>query len=364
MFHRRINDLTIMMIELICLLVSLLFSVLPLLLGYLMDRLWADPVRWHPIVGMGRLVGWGERRLNKGAHRRLKGALYNGGLILLCGLLGYLFPRLLLGCWGEALPLGWDVNLSSPWLALSRVGGVLYSAVVIFFMISGTTLIREVRMVFEAVDRSLEEGRTQVGRIVGRDTAALSGQEIRLAALETLGENLSDGVVAPMLWWGLLGTPGILMYKMINTQDSMVGYLNDRYRLYGWFSAKVDDLANFVPARLTAFLMLLSSGRLDLLPFVYKYGRCHLSPNSGYPEAALAGILGCRFGGPHDYFGVEVYKPYIGEVVREVTSEDMLRAVKINRRVEWLTLAVAVLLVGLRLLIGWALLGSISYFLF
>ncbi|MDO4707872.1 MAG: adenosylcobinamide-phosphate synthase CbiB [Porphyromonadaceae bacterium] len=318
----------------------LLLSLLPAALGYLLDRRFADPGCFHPIVGMGQLVGWGERRLNRGRLRRLWGALYNGGLVLLMGGLGYLPTALV---FLALVPSMLDTPIYI-YVGLSLLLLVLLPMLVFFFMISGTTLIREVRMVFQAVERSVDEGRAQVGRIVGRDTASLSAQEIRLAALETLSENLSDGVVAPMLSWGLLGTPGILMYKMINTQDSMVGYLNNRYRLYGWFSAKMDDLVNFVPARLTALFMLISVGRLDLLPFVYKYGRCHLSPNSGYPEAALAGILGCRFGGPHNYFGVEVYKPYIGEVERPLTIEDMQRAVSINRRVEWLTLVIAVLL--------------------
>jgi adenosylcobinamide-phosphate synthase len=155
-------------------------------------------------------------------------------------------------------------------------------------------------------------------------------QEVRTAALETLAENLSDGVVAPLFWYMLLGVPGMMAYKMVNTLDSMIGYQNERYREFGRFAAKTDDVANYIPARLTAFLMLLGTGRLGLLKFVRKYGPCHASPNSGYPEAALAGILDCRFGGPHKYFGEEFYKPYIGENARLLTTEDMERAVSVN----------------------------------
>ena len=205
----------------------------------------------------------------------------------------------------------------------------------IFYCLAGTTLVREVRMVFKAVDRSLEEGRMQVARIVGRDTSALSAQEVRTAALETLAENLSDGVVAPLFWYLLLGVPGMLAYKMVNTLDSMVGYKNERYRRFGCFAARLDDVANYIPARLTAFLMVLVSGRLSLFAFVGRYGSQHASPNSGYPEAALAGILDCRFGGPHNYFGEEVWKPYIGSNERPLKTEDMRVAVRINRRVEW-----------------------------
>ena len=204
----------------------------------------------------------------------------------------------------------------------------------IFYCLAGTTLVREVRMVFKAVDRSLEEGRMQVARIVGRDTSALSAQEVRTAALETLAENLSDGVVAPLFWYLLLGVPGMLAYKMVNTLDSMVGYKNERYRRFGCFAARLDDVANYIPARLTAFLMVLVSGRLSLFAFVGRYGSQHASPNSGYPEAALAGILNCRFGGPHHYFGEMVYKPFIGNNNRPVYSSDMRIAVRVNRFAE------------------------------
>ena len=200
-------------------------------------------------------------------------------------------------------------------------------------------------MVFEAVDRSLDEGRKQVARIVGRDTSALSAQEVRTAALETLAENLSDGVIAPLFWYAVLGVPGMMAYKMVNTLDSMIGYRNERYRQFGCIAARIDDVANYIPARLTALLMILVSGRFSLLRFVGKYGSRHASPNSGYPEAALDGILNCRFGGPHYYFGEEVWKPFIGNNERALTTEDMKKAVCVNRQAEvlmvvlvWLTI--------------------------
>ena len=217
---------------------------------------------------------------------------------------------------------------------------VAVEAVLIFYCLAGTTLIREVREVFRAVDRSLEEGRVQVGRIVGRDTSELSAQEIRTAALETLAENLSDGVIAPLFWYALLGVPGMMAYKMVNTLDSMVGYHSERYLQFGCVPARVDDVANYIPARLTALLMILVAGRLDLCKFVWKYGPQHASPNSGYPESALAGILDCRFGGPHYYFGELFDKPYIGTNPRELTTADMQVAVNVNR---WAEVAMVVL---------------------
>lgn len=223
---------------------------------------------------------------------------------------------------------------------LNRWLGIALSAVLVFYCLAGTTLIREVKQVFLAADRSLEEGRKQVSRIVGRDTSELTDQEVRIAALETLAENLSDGVIAPLFWYLLLGVPGMLAYKMVNTLDSMVGYKNERYLQFGCAAAYIDDMANYIPARLTALLMVLSVGRPGLLRFVGKYGNRHASPNSGYPESALAGILNCRFGGPHVYFGEIVYKPFIGDKDRLIHTQDMHKAVDINRRAEILMIIV------------------------
>ena len=204
----------------------------------------------------------------------------------------------------------------------------------VFYCLAGTTLVKEVRDVFVALDRSLDDGRRQVARIVGRDTSELSYEEVRKAALETLAENLSDGVVAPLFWFAVGGVPAMMGYKMINTLDSMIAYHTPRYLRFGTVAARIDDVANYVPARLTSLLMILAARRPRLFPFLLTYGPRHASPNSGWPEAALAGILGCRFGGPHIYFGETFYKPYIGECDRQLTTADMMVAVAINRRVE------------------------------
>ena len=316
-------------------LLSFTFYFLPMLLAILLDSKLGDPtILGHPIIFFGRLIGWGEKRFNRGGYRRLKGALYNGLLVgLTLFLAWYLLEQLL--------------NLGS----IGQMVALILATVLCFYMLSGKTLIDEVSAVFREVDRELEAGRRQVARIVGRDTAQLSAQEVRTAALETLAENLSDGVVGPILSWALLGTPGILTYKMINTQDSMVGYLNEHYRAYGFFSAKLDDLVNLLPSRLTALFLLLGAGRLDLIPFVLREGKKHLSPNSGYPEAALAGLLGCRFGGAHNYFGELVEKPYIGDQERELTYDDLTLAVRYFKRASWLAVIFACLLRGLLLLL-------------
>ena len=300
---------------------SWIFVILPLLIGWVLDLLLGDPA-WlpHPVVGFGKMISRGEHRLNQGLHRMLKGALLAIGLILLIFFVAWYLRYLL--------------------LSLHDAAVIIFDAIIIFYCLAGTTLIREVREVFFALDRSLEEGRQQVARIVGRDTSELSAQEVRTAALETLAENLSDGVIAPLFWFALLGTPGMLAYKMVNTLDSMIGYKTERYKAFGCWAAHIDDVANYIPARLTALLMILASGKLRLLKFVWKNGRRHASPNSGYPEAALAGILDCRFGGPHYYFGQLFDKPYIGEHERLLTTDDMKKAVRVNRVAEILMILI------------------------
>ena len=303
---------------------SWMLAILPLLAGWILDLLLGDP-QWlpHPIVWFGKAIAACEHKLNRGNHRKAKGAVVAISLIALVFALTWLVRY-------------WLLPLSSYLL-------LLFDAVIIFYCLAGTTLIREVREVFYALDRSLEEGRQQVARIVGRDTSELSAQGVRTAALETLAENLSDGVIAPLFWFALLGTPGMLAYKMVNTLDSMIGYKTERYKAFGCWAAHIDDVANYIPARLTALLMILASGKLNLLAFVWKNGPRHASPNSGYPEAALAGILNCRFGGPHYYFGQLFDKPYIGENERPLTTADMKKAVRVNRVAEiWMLLLVLI----------------------
>ncbi len=296
---------------------DIIIIICPLLIGWLLDICFGDPQQLpHPVVWFGKAISFFEHKLNKSFHQRLKGGITAVMLII-----------------GVYLLTWWLLKMTAEFSIWLNVG---LQIVFVFFCLAGTTLIREVKMVFYATEVSVEAGRRQVGRIVGRDTACLSAQEIRTAALETLAENLSDGVVAPMFWYALLGVPGMMAYKMINTLDSMIGYRNERYRNFGMVAAKIDDVANYVPARLTAWLMILvAGGKSKLFSFVSHFGRQHASPNSGYPEAALAGILDCRFGGTHDYFGESVYKPYIGVTERDFTYSDVNRAVLINRKTEF-----------------------------
>ena len=318
-----------------------MINAITFLIGWLLDLIFGDPARLpHPIVWFGKMISTYEHSLNKGNHRKLKGALMAIGLIIFVFVITWML-RKVLGIFALFIFDGTHEQVYQIPVLL-----YLFDILAIFYCLAGTTLIREVRAVFLALDRSLEEGRQQVARIVGRDTSELSAQEVRTAALETMAENLSDGVIAPLFWFAILGTPGMLAYKMVNTLDSMIGYKTERYRDFGCWAAHIDDIANYIPARLTALLMIIAGvfvsppklggvrGGLNRLKFVRKYGRCHASPNSGYPEAALAGILDCRFGGPHYYFGQLFDKPYIGENDRLLTTDDMKKVVRVNRTAE------------------------------
>ena len=310
--------------------------ILSLLTGWTLDLLIGDP-SWlpHPIVWFGKAISTFEHHLNKGLYRKVKGAFTAIILITAVFIITWVLRHL-------CTTFNYQLSIINCQLS------TIFDAIIIFYCLAGTTLIREVQQVFLALDRSLDEGRRQVARIVGRDTQELSAQEVRTAALETLAENLSDGVIAPLFWFAILGTPGMLAYKMVNTLDSMIGYKTDRYRDFGCWAARIDDIANYIPARLTALLMILPrvvsfnlhgnskffTFNFTLFTFVCTYGRRHASPNSGYPEAALAALLNCRFGGPHYYFGQVFDKPYIGENDRLLTTEDMKKAVRVNRTAE------------------------------
>ena len=305
-----------------------LIILIALILGWLADRLLGDPI-WlpHPVVMFGKLIALGEKRLNKGLWRRTKGAVLAITLVMMTFILTSIIQH--------------QLYLLHPCCML------VFDAIIIFYCLAGKTLMCEVRDVFVALEQSLEKGRLQVSRIVGRDTSQLSANEVRTAALETLAENLSDGVVAPLFWLVLAGVPGMLAYKMTNTLDSMIGYKTTRYARFGTFAARLDDIVNYIPARLTAVLMIIASQLPRLFAFVVNNSAHHASPNSGWPEAALAGLLNCRFGGPHTYFGEYIDKPYIGNHERQLTTNDMHKALSVNMKTELLMIALSAVVLWL-----------------
>ncbi|MEL6557936.1 MAG: adenosylcobinamide-phosphate synthase CbiB [Bacteroidota bacterium] len=287
-------------------------SLYILLIAFALDTLLGDP-RWlpHLIVLFGNAIAKGEKLLNNGRYKFLKGML----LVVLLVSSSYFLTVYLLAL-------------------LQSINGILADSIAIillFYCMANRTLIKEGQAVINALKtKGLQAGRERLSWIVGRETAKLDEQQIRMATLETLSENLSDGMIAPLFYYFILGVPGAVMYKMINTFDSMIGYKSDRYLDFGKFAAKLDDVANFIPARLTAVLMLLVTGKLNKLFFVFREGKKHASPNAGYPEAALAGILNCQFGGPNYYHGKLVDKPYIGHNPRKLNDGDLQTATYVN----------------------------------
>lgn len=301
------------------------YHLVALWIGFLLDKLLGDP-SWlpHPIVAFGKVISLLDRKMNHGKHLILKGAVATLLLATVAFTLFYFLMRFS--------------------YQASFVLGIIVEAVFVFFGLAGTTLVKEGRAVYRELGKGIGQGREQVARIVGRDTQLLSENEIQAATLETLSENLSDGVIAPLFWFAIAGIPGMMTYKMINTLDSMIAYKNERYLYFGRFAARLDDVANWIPARLTAFFMALCSGSSRAFRFILKFGKAHSSPNAGYPEAALAGALNVTFGGPHHYFGQWISKPLIGEEKRNFNKNDLIKTVKIMRRTELIFLLVLTIL--------------------
>lgn len=302
--------------------------ICPLIAGYLLDLWLGDPDNWpHPVRVFGHAIAKGEKWLNRGRFRFWKGAALSTVLVVAVFLFFYGSNTLLLG-----VPVLFLV-VNSVW---------------VYYGLANHSLIAEGKKVFSVLENEgLEAGRKQLSRIVGRDTSKLNAQQIRVAVLETMSENLSDGVVAPLFYYAIAGVPGMMAYKMINTMDSMLGYRSERYERFGKFAARLDDVANFIPSRLTALLMVLVAGSRQGLLFIFKFGRKHKSPNAGYPEAALAGILDCRFGGPNVYHGEVVEKPFIGENDRLIGSGEITAVANVNQRT-------CVLMVLVIVLVNWA----------
>ena len=293
-----------------------------LIAALLLDAAFGEPrLIWdrlpHPAVLMGRLVAVADQRYNRGQSLRLRGTLVTLGL-LTAGLgIGWLI---------EALP---DYDL--------------FETLTVAILIAQKSLVDHVRAVATALRRSVPEGRKAVAMIVGRDTTEMTGPDISRAAIESAAENLSDGVVAPVFWYLLLGLPGIVAYKLINTADSMIGHMTPRYRDFGWAAARLDDLLNLIPARLTALLIALTHGWVDPVPILRDAPK-HRSPNAGWPESAMAPVLNVALSGPRSYNGTRKDYPWVWpEGRRDPGPDDIDAAASALWRVWAILLAVAVL---------------------
>lgn len=278
-----------------------------LALALLLDALLGEPDwAWkrvpHPAVLMGKAIGWLDATFNDGEKPLAKGAL---GILSFCAVAAII---------GLALA---DVSF----------GGVL-EVLVVAILLAQKSLTQHVQAVADALRQSVADGRAAVAMIVGRDTADLDGPAISRSAIESAAENFSDGVVAPAFWFLVAGLPGILIYKLVNTADSMIGYRTERHEEFGKFAARLDDVMNLVPARLTALLFMLARRNAAAWRVVRRDAPLHRSPNAGWPEAAMAATLNVALSGPRSYEGETRDFPWVnGEGAHDIGSKEVDQAV-------------------------------------
>jgi len=285
--------------------------------AFLLDVLLGDPSFLpHPVVGMGKIIARGEIWLRRWvSHQKLAGML-----------LAVVLP-------GGTYLLSWGILKGAG--KLHPVLEAILSTYLVFTCLSLRGLIKEARDVHEALAaRDLGRARTELAQIVGRDTQDLNEREVVRGAVESVAENSVDGVLAPLLFAFLGGAPLALAYKAVNTLDSMVGYKNDRYLQFGWASARLDDLANYIPARVAGLLMPLSASFCGMngkksWRIRWRDGGLHPSPNSAISEAAMAGALEVQLGGQSYYQGNLSQKPLLGDPVKALEREDILRAIRL-----------------------------------
>ena len=297
-----------------------------LLIALLLDALFGEPDwAWsrvpHPIVLIGRAIGIAEKRCNRGENRKAKGILVTAGLVV------------------ASLVIGWLIAALPDYGLLELLGAAI--------LLSYGSLMDHVTAVANGLSTSLGEGRREVAKLVGRDVGEMEEADVARAALESAAENFSDGVVAPAFWFVLFGLPGILVYKVVNTADSMIGHRNERYGEFGMAAARLDDALNWIPARLTSLLMAVSNGALTRFWSIRKDASLHRSPNAGWPEAALAAAMDVALSGPRGYGGVRTEFPYVNEGGRRnLTAGDVFDGLAVLRR-SWFGLCIICILLSL-----------------
>lgn len=312
--------------------------MLNIIAAFVLDVLFGDP-QWlpHPVRLIGKYISSFEKQARK-LVRSEAGERFAGVLLLVTTV-------------GLSYLLAWSVLKLA-----SSISPYLYQMLNIILMytcIAARCLSEEGGRIYRALaEGDLAKARKLLSMIVGRDTDNLDESNITRGTVETIAENTSDGVIAPLFYMLLGGAPLAVAYKAVNTLDSMVGYKNDRYLHFGWASARFDDIANYIPARLTGILLVLAAMLLRLdykqsFRMLIRDGRNHSSPNSGYPEAAAAGALGVQLGGTNHYFGRPVVKPVIGEASRPLNKEDIRKTARLMY-----TTALLMLLLGL-ILFAW-----------
>jgi adenosylcobinamide-phosphate synthase len=264
-----------------------------------LDAIFGEP-RWlwnripHPAVVMGNLIGWCDKTFNKGRNKRFMGAMTILELCVAAGILGWLI---------QLLP------------------GQIIDIIVLAILLAQKSLVQHVQAVGDALRLSLGDGRHSVGMIVGRDTRDMDDAAVARSAIESAAENLSDGVIAPVFWFAIAGLPGLLIYKTTNTADSMIGYRTPKHEEFGWASARLDDLLNLIPARLTAALIWAVTTRPNPMQII-REAPLHRSPNAGWPEAAMAYGLNIALSGPRSYDGQTRDYPFVNNDGDHVLDAD------------------------------------------
>ena len=279
-----------------------------ILLALILDAFLGEPV-WiwskipHPTVIMGKIIKWCELKYNNGINRKNKGILFIAFMVIFLAIFGYLIERL-------------------PFSAIWKI-------LIVAILLSHKSLTEHVTAVSLGLQKNLSQGRTAVAMIVGRDTANLAETDIARSAIESAAENFSDGIIAPLFWFLIGGLPGILIYKFVNTSDSMIGYKNIQYNQFGWAAARLDDLLNWIPARLSGLLICIVHQNNSALNIMRRDARLHRSPNAGWPESAMAGVLDVSISGPRSYEGVIKNYPFVN-----VDGKKKLTAVDIDNAVD------------------------------
>ena len=286
----------------------------------------------HPVEWFGLLIDSAEKHFNLAPNNQIQGRL-RGAIALVLILLFTALPA-----WLVSQVLG------------RFTGGPLIEALLATTLIAQKSLRQHVLDVYRALSNSLQDGRHAVAKIVGRETRSLDESGVAKAALESLAENTADGIVAPVFWFALLGLPGLVAYKVINTADSMIGHKSDRHLHFGYAAAKLDDLVNLPASRLTALFFagaaLFSSPQAAkaALTATWRDAGKHRSPNAGWPESAMAGALDLKFGGPRFYDGEIVDLPFLGHGREQLTRHDIDSGLKLYGRALWIMLGLVVLL--------------------
>ncbi|WP_352404435.1 adenosylcobinamide-phosphate synthase CbiB [Sporanaerobacter acetigenes] len=304
-----------------------------IILAVLLDLLIGDPYSFpHPVKYMGKLISV-EDKLQRKIFKTKKGLKIGGFIMAFLNIcIAYFVPFLLLKSIKKYELIYHIVNVY-----------------LIYTCIAARCLHKEAMKVYKAFDDGIEEARLKLSYIVGRDTENLTESEIIKADIETVAENTSDGVIAPIFYILLFGAPGGMMYKMINTMDSMLGYMNEKYIDLGYFPARVDDVFNFIPARISGILMCVSSMfKYDVkngFKIMLRDRKNHKSPNSAYLEGAVAGLLNIQLGGSSYYFGKIVEKPTIGDDNRSLEKDDIKRTVEIMYRAEMILIFIYICIV-------------------